>query len=110
MADNDSGACPLVIDGKIPDLWGNEINVDTLTPVMILNAQAELLRKKTQGVVMAEVSSRQSRGIVTLSLDLSAPAVHGFRERIVGVRHHLNRVYPAFVMGPNNHAPASTIP
>jgi hypothetical protein len=100
MAEQTTQPTDLAPEGKIPDLWGDEITVNVLPPLMILNAQAELLQKKTQGVVFAQVTRQRSRGVDTLSLDLLAPAVHGFRERVLGVRYHRDRVYPAAVTGP----------
>jgi hypothetical protein len=83
---------------KIPDLWSNAIDVDVLTPAAILNTQASLLKRKTQGIVIAEVgSSVDSNKIVTITFDLVAPGIDNFRARVLAVRHKAEYVYPALV-------------
>lgn len=83
---------------KIPDLWGHSISVDVLTPAAILNVQAALLKHKTQGIVIAELQSEtDNKNIVTINLDLIAPAVDNFRARVLAVRHKADYVYPALV-------------
>ena len=83
---------------KIPDLWGHAISVDVLTPAAILNTQATLLKRKTQGIVIAELETTEgSKNIVTIKLDLVAPAVDNFRATVLAVRHKADYVYPALV-------------
>ena len=83
---------------KIPDLGSQAIGVDVLTPTAILNAQAGLLQRKTQGIVIAELeSSVDSKGVVTLNFDLVAPSIYNFRTRVLAVRHKADYVYPAVV-------------
>lgn len=82
----------------IPDLWGQAITVNVLTPAAILNTQAALLKRKTQGIVVAELATTtDSKNIVTIKLDLVAPAVDNFRASVLAVRHKADYVYPALV-------------
>lgn len=83
---------------SIPDLWGHAISVDVLTPAAILNTQAALLKRKTQGIVIAELeTTTDSKNVVTIKLDLVAPAVDSFRASVLAVRHKADYVYPALV-------------
>src|SRR5258707_1786264 len=82
---------------EIPDLWGNTINVNVLTPISVLNTQVELLKQKTKGTVHGELTGRQVGDLLTIAMDLRAPAVLGFRSRILYVRHSIEEVYPALV-------------
>ena len=85
----------------IPDLWGDAITVDILTPIAILNAQSEFLKQKTQGIVWGELIGRQKGNVLTVWFDLRAPALNGFRTRILGVKHLIDQVYPASVTAAN---------
>jgi hypothetical protein len=82
---------------SIPDLWSSDIQVRVLTPLAILRAQASLLRRKTQGLVEAVVDTRTSKESIRHHLDLIAPAVNGYRERMLTATHSPNRVYPVTV-------------
>lgn len=83
---------------NIPDLWGQAISVDVLTPAAILNTQAALLKRKTQGIVIAELeTTTDSKNVVTIKFDLVAPAVDNFRASVLAVRHKADYVYPALV-------------
>jgi hypothetical protein len=94
----------------IPDLWGPEIKLDVLTPTMILNAQAEKLKEKTKGVILADFFARMRGNIKTLVFDIRAPAVANFRVRIMTVRHHSDRIYPAVVTSRSLHRGDRSIP
>lgn len=83
---------------QLRDVWGDAINVDVLTPAAILNAQATLLKQKTQGIVIGEVTSTENdNGVVTLAFDLRAPAAGNMRATVLYVRHAKSFVYPALV-------------
>jgi hypothetical protein len=89
------------MENEIPDLWGQDLKLESLTPVMVLNTQAEKLKQRTQGAVYAEVILRKSPKITEILFDLRAPAVHGYRFRLLKVRHGDVMVYPAAVISPN---------
>jgi hypothetical protein len=82
---------------SIPDLWSDDIQVKVLTPVAILRAQASSLRRKTQGLVVAELDTRTSAEYVRHHFDLIAPAANGYRERILTAAHSSKKVYPVTV-------------
>lgn len=81
----------------MPDLWGAGFSVDVRTPTAILNAQAALLKQKTQGIVTAQLESSIGKNVVTINFDLCAPAVDNFRARVLMVRHKADYVYPALI-------------
>ncbi len=96
------------MDSRIPDLWGDEITPNVLTPLVILRAQIPGLERRSGGVLEAEVITIPKDEEVTHHFDLTARAFYGFRERILSVTHDRNHVYPVKVMaatlGPNEKA------
>jgi hypothetical protein len=82
---------------SIPDLWSDDIQVKVLAPAAILRAQVSSLRRKTQGLVEAVVDTRTSAESIRHHLDLIAPAVNGYRERILTATHSTKKVYPVTV-------------
>ncbi|MCI0699697.1 MAG: hypothetical protein L0241_01250 [Planctomycetia bacterium] len=79
------------------DLWPPDLVVDVLTPLMILNEQAEALAKRTQGVVKGEVLNTLARPFELLTFDLLAPAI-GFRHRLLAARFVMERPYPVVLI------------
>ena len=81
----------------IPDLWpGAALKSIVLSPVAILRTQATLLGQKTQGLLIAEVTTTTGEnGHVELGLELIVPALHNFRYRLLQVRHERDTIYPA---------------
>lgn len=82
---------------SIPVLWSDDIKVDVLTPLAILRAQVEPLRKKTQGLLEAEVTTSTSGDNVLHKFDLIAPALGGYRRRILTATHQKEMIYPVTV-------------
>src|SRR5687768_13665848 len=92
----------------IPDLWGDDIQVDVLPPLVILKAQDEAIRRKTQGILRTEVISTEEQGggdsgWVIHTLDVIALAM-GYRESLLTVSHGSERLYPATVEMPEHIA------
>jgi len=81
----------------IPDLWSNDIKVDVRSPLAILKAQEGILAQKTSGLLQATVSSVETETLVQHQLDLVAPSLQFYRERVLTAEHHRNRYYPVFV-------------
>ncbi len=74
------------MENTIPDLWGDDINIDVLTPIMILNSQSELLRKKTKGLI-----------VPTIEQTLSSSDVVLITFYLLQIKHSKDLVYPALV-------------
>jgi hypothetical protein len=79
----------------IPNLWPEDIKVDVLSPLAILRAQAGLMGQMTRGLIEAEVTTTATEhGRVEHQLDLIAPALDGYRQRILIASHDEESVYP----------------
>ena len=88
---------------SIPNLWPSErIKVSVLSPAAILKTQAGLLSSLTKGLLIGEVSSaeRDADGqiLVDHHFDIIAPALGGYRRRILRVCHNADEVYPVTVV------------
>ena len=81
----------------IPNLWPDDIQVDVLPPVAILRAQENMLANKTQGILHAELTATETEHFVQHHLDLVAPALNGYRERLLSASHRKDRIYPVTV-------------
>ena len=82
--------------GRIPNLWPTEtVSVSTLSPLAILRTQAENLTELTQGLLIGEVTTddRQEKGVYH-HFDMIAPALDGYRHRILTVKHDPSMLYP----------------
>ena len=111
---------------EIPDLWGDDIKVDVLSPLLILKAQDEAIRRKTQGVLRANVVTTEVNPFEELeydededededidaddgalrpnqlvhALDLGSPVI-AYTETLLQVSHAVNRAYPAKLSVPD---------
>src|SRR4051794_24140654 len=81
----------------IPDLWSDDIRVDVLPPVAILRAQEGMLLRKTKGMLLAKVSTRKTPHGIQHVLDLVAPTLSDYTERVLTVRHKIEKAYPAAI-------------
>jgi hypothetical protein len=81
----------------IPDLWPTDINVDVLPPIAILKAQEGLLARKTQGMLVARLTTMESENLIQHQLDLLAPSLNFYRERLLSATHGRAMVYPVTV-------------
>lgn len=79
------------------DLWSDDIKVDVRSPFAVLKAQEDGLSRRTQGLLRAEVQTTISETEERHTLDLIAPALNSYRERILLVTHRKDRAYPATV-------------
>lgn len=87
------------------DLWPDDIGDSKLKPpVAILREQAEQLKTKTQGLVLAEVSSSViSEGEqIHTKFELLVPALEGFRYELLQIRHAVS-FYPLDVLPRAGH-------
>jgi len=72
-------------------MWGNlPVNVEIRPPISFLKEQASALTKETKGLLQGQVVV-QSSGTPSLiaSLDIVAPALNGYRVRVVTITHAL---------------------
>lgn len=81
----------------IPDLWSDDIKVDVLPPLAILKAQEGLLARKTQGMLEAKLTTTEAGDLVQHQLDLIAPSLNFYRERLLTATHDRLRPYPVTV-------------
>lgn len=90
------------------DLWPDAIPLSPLTPLRILQLQAERLRDKTQGRLVAEVISREKGSPVRTPDDWGPEVVHrfeivaaalsGYRHQLLVCVHQKDFVYPVLVV------------
>lgn len=79
------------------DLWPVDIDVDALSPLMILNQQAEILAKRTKGLVRGDISiDERTDEVSEILFDLLSPAA-SYRQRILTIRQSGDLVYPALI-------------
>jgi hypothetical protein len=81
----------------IPDLWPVDIKVTVLPPLAILKAQEGRLAQRTQGQLQAKLTSVESDRLVQYQLDLIAPSLNFYRERLLTATHERGRYYPVVV-------------
>jgi hypothetical protein len=86
------------IPEKIPDLWPDDIRADLRTPLAILRAQGNLLVRRTQGILEADVLTAQNEGSVQHNLDVIAPGVGYYRKTVIAARHQYDLPYPVTVI------------
>jgi len=81
----------------IPDLWAEDITVTVLPPLAVLKAQEGLLAQKTQGLLQAKLTCTESDKLVQYQLDLVAPSLNFYRERLLTATHEKGRYYPVVI-------------
>ena len=82
---------------KIPNLWPAEtVSVETISPLAILRIQADNLTRMTQGLLEGDVVTSSYAVQVQHSFDVVAPALNGYRHRILTVMHDKSLIYPVF--------------
>jgi hypothetical protein len=81
----------------IPDLWSDDIKVDVLHPLAVLKAQEGLLARKTRGLLQARLTTTETDRLVQHDLDLVAPSLNFYRERLLSATHARDKLYPVVV-------------
>ena len=89
---------------EIPDLWGQDIKVDVVSPLAILRTQAELLSQKTKGLLIGRTNSmvvgeKETAKEEVHQFEIFAPVVN-YTEYIFDIRHKLKRPYPVTITLP----------
>src|SRR4051812_45259929 len=92
----------------IPDLWPVDIKLDVLPPVAILKTQEGFLARKTQGLLQAKVSTVATDALVQHQLDLIAPGLNFYRERLLSATHAADTLYPVTVSAEAFDPPAQS--
>src|ERR1700733_15750752 len=78
----------------ITNLWPDDLRVDALSPVAILRIQAAKLEELTNGLLEGKVAVlEEENGDVQIAFDVIAPALGGYRHRILVARHDPQFVY-----------------
>jgi uncharacterized protein with von Willebrand factor type A (vWA) domain len=104
----------MLMAATIPDCWSEDIKVDVLPPVAVLKAQEGLLAQKAQGMLQAKVTATETEKLVQHGLDLIAPALNFYRERLLSATHDRDMPYPvtataeAFAQKPPDLSPFVT--
>ena len=82
----------------LTSLWSDQIRPKILSPRAILKAQAEALAQQTGGLLLAEIKENQlDNGMVKLDFSIVAPALEGYRHRVLTVAHQMDLPYPSVV-------------
>src|SRR5262245_16836202 len=81
----------------IPDLWSEDIKTSVLPPIAILKAQEGVLAQRTHGMLQAKLTSTETNTLVQHQLDLIAPSLNFYRERLLSAPDDRERVYPVTV-------------
>src|SRR3979411_1550299 len=81
----------------IPDLWPDDIQSKVLPPIAILEAQEASLVRKTDGKLRARVDTTETDTLVQHGLDLLAPGLNFYRERLLSATHSKEMLYPVTV-------------
>jgi hypothetical protein len=93
----------------IPDLWPNDIKAEVLPPIAVLKVQEGLLARRTQGLLQAKLTTTATENLVQHQLDLIAPSLNFYRERLLSATHDRVMLYPvivtAGVFGPKPETP-----
>jgi hypothetical protein len=86
---------------KLEDLWPGTIAEPSFkAPAVILREQADLLGRRTKGVVRAEVRPmEQLKGSkrISFSFNIVAPFLNNYRLRLLTIWHEPTKVYPTFI-------------
>lgn len=81
----------------IPDLWPADIGGEIPLPGTILEAQEATLASRTDGRLQAQVQAVSAGDRVQYQLDLIAPDLNFYRERILTATYNRENPYPVVV-------------
>ena len=74
---------------------GPDANV--LPPIAVLKAQEGLLARHTHGMLQAKLTTTEADKLVQHQLDLIAPSLNFYRERLLSATHDREMLYPVTV-------------
>jgi len=100
---------------EIPDLWGQGIKVDLVSPLAILKTQAELLGIKTKGLLIRRTGSlvvgeKENAREEVHQFEIYSPVLN-YTEHLFEIRHKERRPYPVTITLPERIAwPAELLP
>jgi hypothetical protein len=80
------------------DLWGDLPEVESLrTPLVILKEQAEVLKEKTEGLLVGEIIQKQTGINFIYDLSIVAPTLNNYVYKLLTVVHGIG-FYPARII------------
>ena|SRR5579871_273025 len=81
----------------VTDLWPSDINLKVLPPIAVLKAQEGLLAQHTQGMLHAKLNTVETEKLVQHELDLIAPGLNFYRQRLLSATHDRDMLFPVTV-------------
>jgi hypothetical protein len=89
------------------NLWGELQLVALAQPVTILRQQATKLGELTKNILTGEVRQLVSgaSSFLLYALEVVAPAVGGYRHRVLAIQYALLTPYPLLITGAGNRRP-----
>jgi hypothetical protein len=99
----------VTVTTTIPNLWPDDIKLNVLPPVAVLKAQEGLLAQMTHGMLQAKLTTTETEKLVQHRLDLIAPSLNFYRQRLLSATHDRVMLYPVTVTA-EAFAPAPVTP
>jgi hypothetical protein len=104
-------------ENRIPNLWGfSDLGIDVLTPLEILQAQANHFNEMTKGFLIADISKFTDSGRSLAGLDIVAPELGNVRYKIITIENDIDMPYPVTLyyeeelVNPNKKYDPPTLP
>jgi hypothetical protein len=84
---------------NIPNLWGELPEVSSvLTPTAILNGQAQVLAKMTDGLLTARTELARDGQDFEITMNIVATSLDNYYYEVLRIKHGVD-LYPAWVLG-----------
>lgn len=88
------------------DLWGEMPEIESLkTPLLILKEQSEILQEKTKGMLVGQITLKQSGTTFMYVFSIVAPTLNNYTYQLLSVRHDLG-FYPITLWDAQNNGTA----
>lgn len=81
----------------VKSLWPPQIRPSIMSPLTILQAQADALIRQTGGVLSADIKRREEEDKLVLTFDIVVPALGDYRHRILVLAHGREMAYPSVI-------------
>ena len=83
---------------QIPNLWPvKQVQVDVLTPLAILRAQANNLNQMTHGLLVGKVNTIFNARYALHHFDVVVPSLQSYTHRLLSVEHSRKLAYPVSI-------------
>ena len=86
-----------IMTGTIPDLWGDQVKVDVVTPLAIMRTQGALLKQRTSGLLEIDIQTTATLIETAHKFFVVAPSLPRYSELLFTASHLNEKVYPAFI-------------